>query len=228
MDSPVSRNRASNSAAERATFRLSAKVATSRASGRNISRSGTLIRTTPRPVRKAFIQLAVRAIGPAMLQRTISSVIRTIRNTCAKALRKVSRQMRRLSPSDVSRVVNNRQAADQFVSPMQRQSIDVDRSDTHPQESVGVVIFLKRLQHDGGRRRHQGLKVGRNGNGMALRIVDCESGQMFTVGELLNRALQRALASRSRSRSTFLARLSPKTSARRCKSLFRLRFSTRT
>src|SRR6202034_1188743 len=76
---------------------------------------------------------------------------------------------------------------------MQWQSIDVDRSDTHSQESVGVVIFLKRLQYDCRRRRDQGLKVGGNGNGMSLPIVDCEPCQMFTVGELLNGALQRTL-----------------------------------
>ena len=98
VDSPVSRSFASNSAAVRAVFRLSAKVATSRANGRNSSRSGTLIRPAPpRPVRKAFIQWAVLAIGPAMLQRTMSSVMREIRKTWASALRKVSRQIRRLS-----------------------------------------------------------------------------------------------------------------------------------
>ena len=82
----------------RAVFKLSAMVATSRASGRNSSISTGLMRAeTARPVRSALIQLAVRAIGPAMLQRTINSVISTISTTWISALRNVSRQILMLS-----------------------------------------------------------------------------------------------------------------------------------
>ena len=70
-----------HTAALRAWLRLSAMVATSRASGRNMSRSGTSWRNEIFPVRRARIHSAARAIGPVMLQRTINNVIRTMKKT---------------------------------------------------------------------------------------------------------------------------------------------------
>ena len=72
-------------------------VATSRAKGRNRSRSGISWREEIFPVRRARIHCAARAMGPVILQRTISSVMRTIRKTWAKTRTKVSRHTRRLS-----------------------------------------------------------------------------------------------------------------------------------
>src|ERR1022692_2578434 len=92
-------------------------------------------------------------------------------------------------PSDVPGVMNNRQASDEFIFSMQRYCIDVDRRNPHPQKRIRVVIFPERFEHDGGGTAHQRLEVRRNSDRMALRIVDCESSEMFTIGELLNRVL---------------------------------------
>ena len=81
MDSEASRNRASFSAAVRACVRLSASVTTSHANGLNKSRSGICWRDEIRPKRSARIHCAARAMGPAMLQRTIRRVIRTMKKT---------------------------------------------------------------------------------------------------------------------------------------------------
>jgi len=73
---------------------------------------------------------------------------------------------------------------------MQGQSIDVDRGNAHAHESAGVMFLLERLQDDWGRAGHEWLKIGGHGHRMALRIVDCESGKMLAIGELLHGALQ--------------------------------------
>ena len=72
---------------------------------------------------------------------------------------------------------------------MQGQGINVNGSASHPQKSAGVMILLEGLQHDGRCTLHQWLEVGGDRNGMALRIVDCQSRQMFAVSKLLDSAL---------------------------------------
>jgi hypothetical protein len=45
--------------------------------------------------------------------------------------------------SDISRVVDNREAADQLVIlAVQRLGVDVDRRDSNPQEGIRTVIFF--------------------------------------------------------------------------------------
>src|SRR5207302_7877098 len=94
---------------------------------------------------------------------------------------------------NVSGVVNDRQTADNVIASMQRQGINVDRCNSDPQEGIGVVVVLERLQHDCGRARHQWLNACCDGNRMALQIVDRQPRQMFPVGELLDGSLQSTL-----------------------------------
>ena len=60
-------------------------------------------------MRSPLIHCAACAIGPAMLQRTISSVITTISRTCAKPRRNVSRHTRIICGVDVAGIVHHHQ-----------------------------------------------------------------------------------------------------------------------
>ena len=100
-------------------FRLSANVATSRARGRNISRSGTLIRATRSPRAQGLHPLRGSrdraGDTPAHDQQGDQDDEDYVGQ---RAQERLAPNPKALGP-DVSGIVNNRQAADHFVPPMQ-------------------------------------------------------------------------------------------------------------
>src|SRR5579871_869055 len=94
---------------------------------------------------------------------------------------------------DVTCVVNDGQASNQRVVAVQGQGINMDRGDSHPQKSLGVVIVFQGLQNNRRSAFHQRLQRRRYGNRMSLCVVHSQTGEMFPVGELLDSSLQSAL-----------------------------------
>ena len=69
-----------------------------------------------RPRRISFIHCAVREIGRTIVQRMISTVMKTISSTSAITCQKVARQMRVALRFDIARIVKNRQHAGERTS----------------------------------------------------------------------------------------------------------------
>src|SRR5581483_4872006 len=95
--------------------------------------------------------------------------------------------------ADVARVMNDGQAADEFIPAVERHGIDVNRCSAHAEEGARITLIVQRLQHDGWSVFDEWLQCGSYGDGMALWIIDAESGKVLAVSELLDCFLQGAL-----------------------------------
>ena len=73
------------------------------------------------------------------------------------------------------------------IGTMQRQCVDIQRSDSDLQEGVTVFVFLEGLHNYGRNICQKRFKVRGDGNGAALQVVNGQSGQMFSIAEVLYR-----------------------------------------
>ena len=154
-------------------------------------------------------------MGPAMLQRTIRSVIKHDDHDVRQgAQENVSRQILRLSPLMYPQSWHDSETADEF-SPLRAEvhKCGWKRCPCERTRWVSCSSF-ETLKDYRGSTFHERLQNRRHSDRLPLGIVDGQAGQVLAIGELLHRALEDGGIAAPKTRSTFWPGSHPVTRAR--------------
>jgi hypothetical protein len=91
---------------------------------------------------------------------------------------------------NIAGIMNNREAADDFVLLVKRQSVDVQRGTAHSLKRACSMVLTQCLRHYGGNGSQRGCQLRRNCQQIALAAIDSQSREMLPVPEVLYNALQ--------------------------------------
>ena len=91
---------------------------------------------------------------------------------------------------NIAGIVNDREATDDLVVLVKRQSVDVQRGVAHSLKRADSMVLAQGLRHYGGNGSQRGFELRCNCQQIALRAVDSQARKMLPVPEVLYNALQ--------------------------------------